>query len=612
MLRRWHPLHRSEAASDAESIGLSATNTGYAHTDISLLDNGTKSEKQKRKQRTLTDAQQGWTWLVTDSWSLECLGMLIAISSLLSIVAVLLRFNKHPITDWHYVINPNAVLSILGTVLKGSMLVAVCACLGQLKWSWYNGDSQSLRDFQTFDAASRGPFGAIGLLWTLKFIHIGSLGAFVTILALLSDTFIQQSLKFPVKQLNSTASVPMAQEYISTRAKFEVVPQLVTSIYNGILDKDITRSSSAIRPVCTTGNCTYPDYATLGVCSKCEDISQYLRFHDLTPPNSHLGGTYYWTLPNGFNSSSVLTAFTDLAINATGTLTTDTLLHYEPRLVNITAIWGDSQVAIGTVGDTLHAAFDCVLYYCVQRITSMVNQTVLNEFATTMNHYPSTLRINDTDLDSDIIIRAKQEELPLDTDPIFTVNGKANELLSRLLSSRFTAQGGVDVTGNPNWGGDLLEGVFLQGNQSYFTTIDNLATSLTNAMRTVGEARIADIATQDVTFIHVRWLWLLLPLAMLMLAAVLLLATIWQNRQLQVPAFRNSALAIMDHGIRRGGDLVDNKRTARPIETLHELELWADGITAKLLPTGRSDGDIGLVNDARQTCSRCASSLGHS
>jgi hypothetical protein len=43
------------------------------------------------------------------------------------------------------------------------------ACVGQQKWSWLRRRSDSIRAFQRFDEASRGPWGGTRLFIWLRF-----------------------------------------------------------------------------------------------------------------------------------------------------------------------------------------------------------------------------------------------------------------------------------------------------------------------------------------------------------------------------------------------------------------------------------------------------------
>lgn len=58
-------------------------------------------------------------------------------------------------------------LSILGTVMRACLLLPVAACIGQLKWSWFQ-KPRKLVGIEHFDEASHGVTGSLFLLWTVR------------------------------------------------------------------------------------------------------------------------------------------------------------------------------------------------------------------------------------------------------------------------------------------------------------------------------------------------------------------------------------------------------------------------------------------------------------
>lgn len=53
---------------------------------------------------------------------------------------------------------------------------------------------------------------------------------------------------------------------------------MIGAMYDGFLQ---TSSQSPLRPGCSTGNCTYPKYQSLGICHECTDLSDQLVYLDL-------------------------------------------------------------------------------------------------------------------------------------------------------------------------------------------------------------------------------------------------------------------------------------------------------------------------------------------
>ncbi len=75
-----------------------------------------------------------WTWLITDSWTLEYVGILLAVAALASIGIILGLYYERPSTERKHSINLNMLLSTLELILKGATVFTVGSCLGQSKW----------------------------------------------------------------------------------------------------------------------------------------------------------------------------------------------------------------------------------------------------------------------------------------------------------------------------------------------------------------------------------------------------------------------------------------------------------------------------------------------
>lgn len=73
----------------------------------------------------------------------------------------------------------------------------------------------------------------------------------------------------------------------------------------------------------------------------------------------------------------------------------------------------------------------------------------------------------------------------------------------------------------------------------------NLAAFMTNALRTQDGAQSMGTAWQSVTFIQVRWAWLILPGVLVAAAGVLLLVTIVQTTRYNTVLWKTSLLAFL-------------------------------------------------------------------
>lgn len=140
-----------------------------------------------------------------DNWKFELLFLTLSVGRLISIVTILFAYGDKPLSDWHAFLRPNSVVSILSTVTKAAMLMVIGQGIGQLKWVYFEQRPHRLTDFETFDGASRGPYGSMELLFKINWrAFIASLGALTTLLALALDLFAQQALSIDLVTFNDT------------------------------------------------------------------------------------------------------------------------------------------------------------------------------------------------------------------------------------------------------------------------------------------------------------------------------------------------------------------------------------------------------------------------
>lgn len=67
-------------------------------------------------------------------WWLEGLSALFSIICIVAMVIVLVKFDGKLLSSWVWVISPNAVVSVLSTASKATMILTVAECISQLKW----------------------------------------------------------------------------------------------------------------------------------------------------------------------------------------------------------------------------------------------------------------------------------------------------------------------------------------------------------------------------------------------------------------------------------------------------------------------------------------------
>ncbi|CBY00377.1 hypothetical protein IAQ61_011308 [Plenodomus lingam] len=233
-------------------------------------------------------------------WLLEVISWVVSLVCMAAIIGVLVHLKDQPLAKWTWAektgLTLNAYISILSKMAGAALILPVSEALGQLKWSWFLEHSKQMWDFEIFDNASRGPWGSLLLLIRTKGRALAALGAMIMLCSLALDPFFQQVVDFPDRwALQSTSSaIPRIVEY---------QPTYISTIQFG---REATAQDEALRPIvneflfgngtqpvlfgngtrpdiplsCPTSNCTWPEYETLAVCSKCTsiDVSELLTF----------------------------------------------------------------------------------------------------------------------------------------------------------------------------------------------------------------------------------------------------------------------------------------------------------------------------------------------
>ncbi|KAI0545787.1 hypothetical protein F4679DRAFT_575870 [Xylaria curta] len=227
-------------------------------------------------------------------------GLLLTLAAFISLLAVLKKVDDQPLLTWHFPFSVNTVVSSLSIVIKTPLAFAVGSCLGQGKWSWFTKRSGPLFGFVTFDDASRGPLGCVALLWWLKSRYWASVGAWVTLLLLGVDPFWQAVIQYdgklvPTNDANSlittSKKLDIGDWYYDNSVSvdyhgmtyvyqpFQLYPDISISATLQIAVVNSSASSSTQPPgiSCQTGNCTWPLYASLGMCNTCFDVTKQVN-----------------------------------------------------------------------------------------------------------------------------------------------------------------------------------------------------------------------------------------------------------------------------------------------------------------------------------------------
>ncbi|RDW66797.1 hypothetical protein BP5796_09546 [Coleophoma crateriformis] len=560
------------------------------------------------------NAKAGWlTGNIWDGWTREIFSILFSLASLVAIVIVLARHNEKPAKNWSVGISLNTYLALFTTLAKAGMIFSVANCIGQLKWVWFSIRNAPLNDFAKFDDATRGPLDSLLLLWRLKFMHTASVGALITVLAIAISPLSQQTIAYPIRLVESSASpaqLPTSNWWGGTTGQSSH-----TDIYSAVLSFPMkqaisdalytqgTNYISAIAPTCPSGNCTWPEYQSLGVCSRVSNISHLLN--ETTVGDGQMGPTIMnLTLPNDAyleygvyktNISSGL-AITYTPGQQLGLLTDNTTIG--PLILDAYIIYERDGANFLEVNSTNPAyefdALEILLYWCVNAYQTTVN---LGLATTTVSNSSTKVTYQSENIYDNITIAA-----PTGTAE-YNVTGTSNAVLSQYLTDIFQGEyagafpnsiGGsttdlaliiqkliepsvqnAELPAAVNTPAQVLNGV------TNYT--QNMAISMTNSVRTyIGYG----LTTQSIyvdgqsfaveTFVHVRWRWLTLLFGLVAASVVFLIGTVLTTSRYRVDAMKSNALAavtVLSH---------DARTYMGPADLRDDMSKKADGLMLRL------------------------------
>ncbi|RSL69285.1 hypothetical protein CEP53_002284 [Fusarium sp. AF-6] len=261
------------------------------------------------------------------AWGSELLAVLGSSASLVAMVVLLSKFDgKAPFT-WNS-ITLNTVVSILSLAIKTSLVFVIAECIAQWKWILFARGPRLLVDFDRIDSATRGPLGSIKVLFGTRGALAVQFGAILTLLAIVLDPLaqqlvqLQQSVVFAPRPFGDPGLAALASRTtvyeVGSSIRVQVgdlwyrttqLPlSMQASILNGFSRSPWEAAQEALVQ-CPTSNCTWDQFATLGVCNRCEDLTSKLKRVDgfgetlLTIQDVSYGGKTInataFALPNG-------------------------------------------------------------------------------------------------------------------------------------------------------------------------------------------------------------------------------------------------------------------------------------------------------------------------
>ena len=264
--RRWTKSLETKSKKVATKVRNPSKTNALDETDSSLPLNGSTL-----RVSTSTCVVR-WSFrrhLLMSTWFPEILAAVFSTACLFAIMLVLGSYDGRVKATFSFGITLNALISVLSTASKASLLYAIGAAVRQLKWVRLT-TIRRLEEITLFDEASRGPLGATILLARLRVRSWASVGAITIILALIFEPFVQQVLKYPIRPV----STPNPNVVAKKASVFAVDPSSNSFVF--AVNSALWTTSTSIyerTPSCPSGNCDWPAFTSMEWCSKCADVT---------------------------------------------------------------------------------------------------------------------------------------------------------------------------------------------------------------------------------------------------------------------------------------------------------------------------------------------------
>ena len=366
--------------------------------------------------------------------------------------------------------------------------------------------------------------------------HLALLGSVVTVLSLAFDPFLQQVVEYPSRLVSSgkNATIVRAQGYRASSDEGLPMPEILdlsmkANIYNGIFDIG-DRAELGVDHTCATGDCTWQEFSTLAICSKCVNITYAIRKICDNP------GCFEFSLPDGPSLRGP-----GGQINSTsGTSFSSTLKDISASVVKFSTLFSGRQADA-----TDATAIECAMWYCIQEYTASVVDGVVNQNVLSSWRNDSAMPSQT----SDLVYNPPHSALndPADSST-FEVALLAARAMNVFLSTMFTGSGGVEH--EVGFSSDVMQALYKAENIT--ARIENLAISMSNNIRqqNINDSSLVLGATWKAeTYVHVRWGWLALPIALVSFSLVFLIGAIIETSHRKVLVWKSSNLALLFHGL---------------------------------------------------------------
>jgi hypothetical protein len=364
---------------------------------------------------------------------------------------------------------------------------------------------------------------------------------------------------------------------------------MLRGVFDGNLAPRMTSTT------CTSGNCTWPTFSSLGICSHCEDVTAYAQKHyscstsstseleqinctinlPSSPPYlafqlTEVESTATQDHPYMFVWPSNLKYYSDTGYHEY--LTNGTYAGVEEPLLPIAFVKVDPMSI-----QSITRADQCALSFCVKTYNESVNNG--NISSTVLSTWPGRYS------GSNITISPPADKEGSITSNNFTVDGATADGVRGTIGTKFFGNISVEIDATLKIVGQIPSSDILDAlNQTSDLAglMDSVATSMTNHIRSVSSVTVAGQVGTVETYVHIRWVWLTLPGALIVASAAFLALAVLDTRRKKAEVWKDSSLALIFHGLEPGAEATG------PVNKISHMEHVAKGVSVIL---GQTDAE---------------------
>ncbi|KAI1119335.1 hypothetical protein F5Y14DRAFT_437895 [Nemania sp. NC0429] len=533
----------------------------------------------KRSMKGCTAVQYMLEW-----WLWELCGITLSIGSVVAVIALAINLDGTPLSDWKHGLSPNAIISALVTVAKTAMLFALAEGLSQTKWLHFWERQEPLGDISVYDDASRGPWGS------LKLLRMG-LRCKPSMIACAMGPVAQQIVVFDtqsVQQPGVNSSLIVTKTYsLDNDLESPTFINSQRAFQHALLD-GLIKTNVPLGFTCQSGNCSWPNFSTLGLCSYCTDISNLTNATIIEGSGWGTTNVSFVT----YSGSQFLYNPNPMIVSISQDVSSETHSYFLAKhsvelqidtyyknpdgiyLLKLTVWCARTYQKFSVVGfhpSILQAPFD--YYVHEQPLEKLEVPSGVGEIA----YYIPT--------PEDIWQHGTTSIYPF-TDSIFLApTSQSFGLFKHLVAKPVLQTSGADAS---------VSGLAFRYGSNVSDRMQIVADSLTNWIQaTQGSIEVQGTNSVQVTIISIDWAWLTLPIGLVISSAIVLVITVMCSRKNSVPVWKSSLMPLLFHGLEEW--TIDERRDIRQGYWERNLDMQKKAQTIKVKLTRNDSGKTGLI-----------------